>query len=213
MNRASALAIWNRKVLLEYSRRTTEALRTSMPLRLALPRLELFLDLNVAKEARKDALIIGHAAMALLSETPPGDETRRQIFETTKEIDRDFLARVAGLPVGIVIRYEAIAPIRMQRIECLLAASRHILYAWRQTRSGRAALQSAYSLDEFEALIRELLHLYALETQVLSRSLRLPKLLVPLRELLAQNVYRIMNNTAGQLSSELSGIVYRAGRK
>lgn len=213
MNPASTLAMLNRRVLLEYSRRTTDTLRTSIPLRLALPRLEPFLKLNVAKEARKDAFVISHAATGLLNETPPGDETPHQIFEATKEIDRDFLARVAGFPVGIVIRYEAIAPVRMQRIDCLLGASRRILDAWGPARSGRAALQSAYSRGEFEQLVRELLRLYAQETRVLSRSLSLPKLLVPLRESLAQNVFSIMNDTATQLSRELSGIVYRIGRK
>ncbi len=53
MNSAQALAAWNRKILEAYSRRTVDALRAILPLRLALPRIESFLAENVAKEAEK----------------------------------------------------------------------------------------------------------------------------------------------------------------
>ena len=62
MTPALVLVEWNRKLLENYSRRTTEALRQVLPLRLALPRIESFLAENVAKEVEKDAEVIRTAA-------------------------------------------------------------------------------------------------------------------------------------------------------
>ena len=60
-NHARVLARLNRALLEAFSRRTTEALRGTLPLRLALPHLEPLLARNVAKEVRKDALVIARA--------------------------------------------------------------------------------------------------------------------------------------------------------
>jgi hypothetical protein len=53
------------------------------------------------------------------------------------------------------------------------------------------------------------LQLYALETRILSRSVRLPALLAPLRERIAQSLQGIMNDMAKRLAAELVGVVYR----
>jgi hypothetical protein len=212
MTPVDALAAFDRRILETYSHRTTDALRAALPLRIALPRIESFLALNVDKEVRKDALVIRRAGEALHHAVPPDSVMVRQIFHATQEIDRAFLARVSGLPIGIVIRYEEIEPIRMRRIERLLGAAHAILGCWPQRRSLRAVLRSNYSRAELEQLLHELLRLYAQETQALSRSLRLPALLVPLREGIARSLYQIMNATAIALAREITAGVHRAGR-
>jgi hypothetical protein len=53
------------------------------------------------------------------------------------------------------------------------------------------------------------LRLYALETRVLSRSVQLPALLVPLRERIAQSLYESMSDVARRLAGELSVGVFR----
>lgn len=212
MNHVHAMAALNRKILEAYSRRTIDALRTILPLRIALPRLETFLDLNVAKEVEKDALVIQRAGATFSAGSPPGGEAARQLLDATKEIDRAFLASAASLPVGIVIRYDEIAPLRTQRIDRLLNAAYRILDAGRLARGSRSAIRAAYSRGELEKLLHDLLRLYALETRALSRALRLPALLVPLRERLAQSLYDTMNDTAIRLARELAGCVYRPDR-
>ena len=212
MNHAHAMAALNSKVLEAYSRRTTAELRTVLPLRIALPRLEPFLALNVAKEAQKDALVIRRVGETFSTGLPPGGDTARQLFDATKEIDRAFLAHTGSFPLGIVIRYDEIAPLRTQRIDRLLAATYRILDAGRSVRGSRQAIRTAYSRGELETLVNDLLRLYALETQSLSRSLRLPALLVPLRERLAQSLYDIMKDAASRLARELAGCVYRPDR-
>jgi hypothetical protein len=212
MTPVDVLVAFHRRVLETYSRRTTTALRAALPLRIALPRVESFLALNVAKEVQKDTLVIRRAAEALRHGIAPGSATLRQLFHATQEIDRAFLGKVGGLPIGIVIRYEEIEPIRLRRIERLLGAAYTILERWPLERGGRAALRASCSRGELEQLVHDLLRLYALETQALSRSLRLPALLVPLREGIARSLYQVMNDVASRMAREVTATVYRPGR-
>lgn len=212
MTPVDALVAFDRRILEAYSHRTIDALRAVLPLRIALPRIEHFLALNVAKEVQKDTLVIRRAGEALRHGLTPDAAMVRQLFHVTQEIDRAFLARVSSLPIGIVIRYEEIEPIRMRRIERLLGAAYAILGHWPRHRGWRAALRAGYPRAELEQLLHELLRLYAQETQALSRSLRLPALLVPLREGIARNLYQIMNGAAIRLAHELTASVHRAER-
>jgi hypothetical protein len=209
MDRARVLAAVNRRIIETFSRRTVDALRAMVPVRLALPYFEPVLALNVAKEADKDAVVIRCGAEALATASAPGRETVQQLIEETKSIDRAFLDRIGAFPVGIVIRYEEVAPVRTQRIERLLFAAYRILDAWPTPGGLRAALFAAYPQAEFDRELCEMLKLYALETRALSRSVRLPALLTPLRERLARGLMSVMNAAAMQLASDLSRVVYR----
>lgn len=209
MSPVDALVAIDRRILEAYSRRTTAALRAVLPLRIALPRIEPFLALNVAKEVQKDALVIRRAHEALRHGAGPSSVMARQLFQATREIDNVFLTRVNSLPVGIVIRYAEIEPIRTRRIEKLLGAAYAVLERWPKGKCGRLAIQESFSRAEFQQLLHDLLRLYALETQALSRSLRLPALLVPLRDGIAWNLYRIMNEVATNMARDVAVMVYR----
>ena len=89
-------------------------------------RLEQVLALNLAKEVRKDTRVI-QAAVA------PG-ASLDLLLQETKEIDREFLGRVAHFPVRVVVRYEEIEPVRRRRIERLFAAAQRVLSAWADLR-------------------------------------------------------------------------------
>lgn len=206
------MAALNRRVLEVYSQRTTERLRTVLPLRVALPRLESFLAMNVAKEVQKDALVIRRGSETVANGVLPSDQAVDELLNATKEIDRKFLAHAAGFPIGIEIRYDEIAPLRSQRIDKLLTAVYRILDAGRLVTGSRSAIRLAYSRIEFERLLQDLMRLYALETRALSRSLRLPALLTPIRERLAKSLYEVMNETAVRLAGELSSCVFRPDR-
>lgn len=209
MNRARALTRLNRAVLEAYSRRTLDNVLSAWTFGLALPGLDRLLALNVDKEVRKDALTIGCACEAFIAGAPPSRKARQQLFDATKAIDLEFASRLGGLPIAVVYRYDEIAPLRTQRIERLLDAAYRILNAWPPQRGVRAAMQACYRRAEFEQLLLDMLQLYALETRALSRSLKLPALLVPVRESLAQRLYAVMNGVGSRLASELAGTVYR----
>lgn len=208
MNRAQALAKLNGRILCAYSARTVAALREVLPLRLVLPGLEPVLALNVEKEVRKDAQVIRCAAEAVQAGTVPGTELVQELVAATQAIDREFLARVQRFPVRLSIRYEAIVLPRTKRIERLLEAAYRILTAWNGQRRLRLALRACFTETDFEQLMKDLLQLYAVETRALSASVRLPSLLTPLREELAQRLFATMSTVALQLSAELVRAVY-----
>jgi hypothetical protein len=205
MDRVAALAALDRRMLEAFSRRTTDALRAALPLRVALPHLEPFLALNVAKEVRKDALVIRRAGEALAAGVPPGPEAARQILQAAKEIDREFLGKLGHFPVRIEIPYARIDPLRLQRIERGLGFAYGVLEAWRRG----LKLRDAFPRAELERHVLDLFELYARETQALSHSVRLPRLLAPLRERLAQGLLGVMSEAGRALAREIAAAVHR----
>lgn len=209
MNRARSLARLNGRILHAFSQRTTTALRAALPLRLALPHLEPVLTLNVAKEVRKDALVILRAGQTEADASSVQDEVLLQLLQATKDIDREFLGSVGSFPVEIVIRYDEIVPIRARRIKLLFDAARNILAAENRPHRLRSAMQATFAREALAQLLYDLLRLYAEETRSLSRSVRLPGPLVPLRELIAQELLNVMLRVARPLALEIVAIAYR----
>jgi hypothetical protein len=204
VKRAKALARLNGRILHTYSRRTITALRAALPLRLALPHLEPVLALNVGKEVEKDTLVIRRARASTFDGATDWNEVLSQLMQATKDIDRQFLARVGKFPVEIVVRYDEIAPIRARRIKLLHEAAAKILIARDSHLHLRGAMQASFSREEFSHLLYELFRLYAEETRSLSRAVRLPGPLVPLRELIAQELLNVMLRVARPLANEIA---------
>ena len=209
MKQAHSLARLNGRILKAYSLRTTTALRAALPLRLALPHLEPVLALNVAKEVKKDTLVILRTRELAADVAPDWNELLPQLLQATKDIDRMFLARVGRFPVEIVIRYEEIVPIRARRMKLLHEAALRILHARGSGQGLRSAMHASFSREEFAQLLYELFRLYAEETRSLSRSVRLPGPLVPLRELIAQELLNVMLGVARPLALEIAAVAYR----
>jgi hypothetical protein len=65
-------------------------------------------------------------------------------------------------------------------------------------------MQASFSREEFAHLLYELFRLHAEETRSLSRSVRLPGPLVPLRELIAQELLNVMLRVARPLANEIA---------
>lgn len=157
-------------------------------MRLALGPLEPLLALNVEKEVRKDALVIGSGQLPLAQ---------------ARDIDREFLAQLDRLPLlRLEIRYRDVEPIRRERMQRLLDASRRLLAPpWRGM---RAAVRAAYERAAFEAALVEHLRLYAAEVHALGGSVRPRLLLAPLRARLR----RVMEEQADALAREVSDLIY-----
>lgn len=173
-------------------------MRAALLLRLALPALEPFLAENVAKEARKDALVIRRAAEALAAGASPGIEAAHQILAAAREVDREFLARIGSFPVRIEIRYEEIEPLRLRRIELGLDTAYRILEGWRRGRR----LRETFDPEEFERRLLEMLQLYAGETLALSHSVQLPGILARVRERIKERLLEAMSGAARGLARD-----------
>ena len=205
MDRVAALAALDRRMLEDFSRRTTARLREALPLRVALPHLGTFLAQNVEKEIRKDGLVIRRAAEALTSGAPPGPDAASEVLDATLRIDGEFLQRVGKFPVRIEIPYERVAPLRLARIRRGLDFAYCILDAWRHGRK----LRDTFTREECERRLLGLLELYAQETHALSQSVRLPALLAPLQSLLAERLQEIMSDVGKRLARDLAVALHR----
>lgn len=205
---ARRLARLDGRVQRLYSRRTLEALRAALPMRLALPHLEPVLVLNVGKEVEKDTAVIldaGNEALAGVDQ----EQRLADLLQATRDIDRRFLDQVGRFPVEIIVRYDEIIPFRTRRIRLMHEAAHRILGADTAVGRLRDALRASYSREEFARLQHELFRLYAEEVRSLSRSVRLPNPLVPLREMIARELLEVMLRVAWPLAQEIAALAYR----
>ena len=207
MDRAAALAPLNRRMLEAFSARTVGALRASLPL--ALPRLEQILKQNLEKEIRKDALVIRRAGEALAAGAPPGPDAARQLLDSARQIDRDFVARLGRFPLRLEIPYARIEPLRVRRIGHGLDLAYRILDAWRR----RCRLRDAFSPAELERSLLEILTLYCEETVALGDAARLPGLLAPLGERLALSLLGVMTAASRGLARDIARSVTAAQKR
>lgn len=208
MNRARHLARLNGRILHLYSQRTLDALRAALPLRLALPHLEPVLVLNVGKEVEKDTAVILDAGQAPV----PGISSEQRLadlLQVTKDIDHRFLENVGRFPVEIVVRYEEIIPFRTRRIRLLHQAAAQLLGGELATARLRPLLEATFRQDELARLLHELFRLYAEEVRSLSRSVRLPGPLVPLREMIARELLDVMLRVAWPLAQEIAKLSFK----
>jgi hypothetical protein len=208
MHQARLLAALNRQVLDAFSRRTAAALHARLPLPLALPWLDKLLHSNVAKEVRKDTAVIRAAVRAAKQEQLIDDVLVHALLQNARTIDREFLAQ-ARSPLEIPIRYEAVNPVRIQRISKLLDAVCRVSAVWSPRCKLRTALAATFPEAELERLLFELLALYARETKVLGESVRMPALLSPLRRRILAGLYETMEKAAQTLSREAAGRICR----
>lgn len=207
MNRARRLARLNGRLLRVFSRRTLIALRSALPLRLALPHLEPVLVQNVGKEVEKDSAVILDAGLERSADADMEQRLAR-LLQLTRDIDRRFLDNVGRFPVQIVVRYDEIIPFRTRRIRLLHDAATRIL-GGPAGGSTREALAAAFAEDDFARLLHESFRLYAEEVRSLSRSVRLPGPLVPLREMIARELLDVMLRVAWPLAREVAALAWR----
>lgn len=174
-------------------------------MRLALPAIEPMLAENVAKEIRKDALVIGRAAQCLGSGSPPGAKDADRLLAEARDIDREFLDRAAGLPLRLDIPYARIEPLRRRRIERGLDLAYRILAAWQ----GGGRLRDVLPTQGLEQSLREMLALYCEETAELGRGVQTRGPISALRERAAGTLRDTMAEVAQQLAHEAAQWVHR----
>ncbi len=209
MNRVNILCTMSRVMMEAFSRRTVEDLKSYTLFRLALPPFQSFLNINVGKEVEKDRLVILQAAGLHESGTRPDSAHVAALLQQAREIDQTFVRKAAMFPIDIQIQYQDIERYRQQRTELLLQLSYRILTQWQDVSSFRAAVNELYDEAQFQELLHDILSLYAMETRMLSRSVRIPHLLGLARDAVTQIIADIMEQEAEALARSLAHVVYR----
>jgi hypothetical protein len=199
----------NRFMLQAFSRRTVEGLKSHTLFSLALPPFQSFLDINVDKEVEKDRTVITRAAELYQSGDRPGPDHVAALLQEARKIDQTFLRKATVFPIDIKIQYQDIEQYRQQRIELLLQSSYRILTQWHEISSFRKAVNLLYNEKQFQDLLYKLLSLYATETRMLSRSVRLPSLLSLARDTITQTITNVMQKEAEALANSLAHKLYQ----
>lgn len=198
------------RVMMEtFSQNTVAGLKAHTLFRLALPPFQSFLDINVSKEIEKDRRVIIQAANLHQSGGRPDPSHVDALLQEARQIDQAFVRQAAVFPIDIRIQYQDIEHYRHQRIELLLHTSYHILAQWQESQSFRSVVNRQYNEAQFHKLLHDILRLYAMETRMLSRSIRIPHLLSLARDKVTQTITDTMEREATALASSLTRTVYR----
>ena len=195
--------------MVTFSQQTVAGLQAHTLFRLALPPFQSFLDINVNKEVEKDRRVIAHAASLHQSGHEPVDSHVDALLQEARQVDQDFLRKASVFPIDIRIQYQDIERYRQQRIKLMLHTSYHILEQWQDNRSFRSAVNKQYSETEFRELLHKILRLYAMETRMLSRSIRIPHLLSLARDKVTQTITDTMEREAMAVARSLTRSIYR----
>jgi hypothetical protein len=213
MNRVGILCGMDRAMMHEFSRRSVGLLGNSLRFRLILPLFSDLMDANIDKEVEKDAIIITRAAVAFAAGIDERNMDVSALFEETTGVDKEFMEKLLKLPAAASICYECICydcieDIRKRRIQILISAVYEILSRWPESVSFTEAAGKAYSQADFEVLLREILHLYSLETRELINSFRLP---LP-KEPFAKAVFNTMEGVAGGVATDFGRRIFTGGK-
>lgn len=209
MNKVKLLCNMNRVMMETFSHRTVARLKAHTLFRLALPPFQSFLTINVSKEIEKDRRVITQAAHIQQSDKQPEHSHVDALLQEARQIDRDFVRQAAVFPIDIRIQYQDIEHYRQQRIELLLHTSYRILTQWQDSHSFRCAVRHQYTETQFREVLHDILRLYAMETRMLSRSIRIPHLLSLARDKVTQTITETMEQEAAVLARTLTQSVYR----
>ena len=209
MNRVNVLCAMDRVMMETFSQRTVEGLKGHTLFRLLLPSFQSFLNINVGKEVEKDRRVIAQAARVQQSGITPDPGHVAALLQEAREIDQTFVRNAAVFPIDIQIQYQDIEHYRQQRIELLLQTSYRILTQWQDVSSFRAAVNELYNEAQFQHLLHDILRLYAMETRMLSRSVRIPSLLTLARDAVTQTITNVMEQEAEALAKLLAHTVYQ----
>lgn len=212
MDRVGLLCTMDRYMMEEFSRRTAEGLKQHTLFRMMLGPLQSFLEINVRKEVEKDRQVITHAASLSSANQFPTQQDIQRLLKLARDVDQTFLHQAAGFPINIRINYHDIEPVRQQRIQRILSESHALFRQWQTPTHLRSVVAERYDAMQYRKLLYDILHLYSLETKLLSHSVRMPGVLSFARDSLSQTVYEVMESVAQQLTQQLAGSMYRQSR-
>lgn len=211
VNRVEVLCDHDRELMTEFSLVCVRRLGKYLPLKFFLSMFHPVLDANVHKEIEKDRLIITHAAAGFDSGQDKAAVDVDGLFEATREIDTEFVRKLTTPFFSIRVRYEDFIEVRKRRIVSLVGVVFDLMGNWRDKLPLAGNLRNTYTDKRYKEVLCELLHLYNVETRMLSNSFTFHGPGAKLKDLFAERLFVTMEETAEDLCSEFTMRVYGEG--
>ena len=194
--------------MFEFSNRCITRLSTHLPVKVFLGLFRHFLDANVLKETEKDCLIISRGVDAFNESNDLQGIDVNEIFELTKKVDEEFVKKLATPLLSIKIRYADFEEIRKKRIKTLLILVFDLLRHWQEALPLVEAIRGAFTEKEFHEILQEILHLYNLETKMLSGSISFHGPARTVNKIFAEKLFPVMERSAEDIALEYTHRVY-----
>lgn len=208
MSKVDVLCDTDRDIMLEFSRLCVSRLNNYLPLKLFLFPFQHFLDANVIKEIKKDRLIIEKAAALFEAGGNRDDMDINDIFKKTIKVDDEFVNKLSNPLFSLVIRYDDFAEIRKKRIAALVNMVFDLLRNWKDGVPFHNIVKTTFAEEDYREVLKEVLHLYNVETRMLSNSLTFHGPAGKVKDLFAERLFTIMEKTAGEIALEYTCRIY-----
>jgi hypothetical protein len=208
MNRVDLLCDVDRQMMLEFSGRCIARLGSYLPLKLFLSVFQSYLDANVLKEIEKDCLIIEHAAAAYEGGKGRVAVNVSELFEMTKKVDDEFIRSLSNPLFSIRVRYIDFGEIRKKRIASFIDMVFDLMANWNEGLPFVGAVKRTFEEVRYTEILGEILHLYNVETKMLSNSVSFFGPAAKLKELFAEKLFHTMEETAREIAAEYARRAY-----
>ncbi|MGC2062468.1 MAG: hypothetical protein WA610_05775 [Thermodesulfovibrionales bacterium] len=208
MSKVETLYETDREMMLEFSRLCTGRLNRHLPLKLFLSPFQRFFDANVLKEIEKDRLIIEHAIAAHENGKDRADVDLDKLFEMTIKVDKEFLKKLSTPFFKIEIRYDDLAQVRKKRMLSFVNMVFDLLCNWHSVSPFADIVKSTYAEQNYREILGEFLHLYNVETRLLSNSITVHGPAGTVKELFAEKLFVIMEETAQDIAVAYTRKIY-----
>lgn len=208
MNKVDILCGNDREIMTDFSRLCLGCLNENGPLKLLLSVFQHFLDANVLKEIDKDRLIIEQAAAEFEEGNDRADIDVDELFEKTKKIDDEFVKKLSNPLLSLNVRYEDFGEIRKKRIAIIAGMVFDLLHNWKDGLTFPDIVKSAFAEENYRGILNDILHLYNVETRMLSNSITFRGPIGKAKDFFADRLYEVMERTAGDIASTYATKVY-----
>jgi hypothetical protein len=208
MGCVGALCDQDKGMMLEFSRVCVRRLGRHLPLKFFLSLFQHVLDANVLKEIEKDRLIIEHAATGFERGMDRGAVDVDGLFERTRGIDDEFIRKLSTPILSIEVRYEDFAEIRKKRIVSFVGMAFDVMGKWQDVLSFADNVKNTYEEKNYREFLLEVLHLYNIETRMLSHSFTFSGPAGKVKDLFAKKLFTTMEKTAEDIAAGYTRKVY-----
>jgi len=200
----------DREMMLEFSRLCVKRLNNHLPIKLFLSLFQQFFDANVLKEIEKNRSIILHAASGFERGKDRAEMDVNELFELTKKVDTEFVRKTSNPLFSLEVRYDDFAEIRKKRIASLATMVFDLFCNWHTVAHFHHVVKSTYTEERYKEMLSEVLHLYNVETKMLSKSITFHGPAGRVKDLFAEKLFTTMEKTAGDIAVVYTRKVYAA---